>query len=141
MSNTAYRRGAGYGTTLVELVTVVAMVAILGMIAYPSYLQHLVRARRAEATAALVRIATNQERFYLQNRTYTSDLAQLGFPDLQTESGYYLISVPVANLLDFRVVAVPAPGSSQIDDADCQQFAIEDQSARFATPDPERRCW
>ena len=141
MNNAAHRRGASHGTTLVELMIVVAMVAILGMIAYPSYLQHLVRVRRTEATAALVRIATNQERFYLQNRTYTSDLAQLGFPDLQTESGYYLISVPVANSLDFRVVAVPAPGSSQIDDTDCQQFSIEDQSVRLATPDPEGRCW
>ena len=129
------------GTTLVELVTVVAMVAILAMIAYPSYLQYLQRARRTEATAALVRLAANQERFYLQNRTYTNNLAQLGFPDGQTESGYYLISIPLANAADYQVVATAAPGTSQSEDADCQQFSIDDESVRFAAPDPDGRCW
>ena len=129
------------GVTLVELLTVVAMIAILGMIGFPSYLQYMQRTRRTDATVALVRIAANQQRFYLQNKTFTADLALLGFPDARTESGYYTLSVPLANARDFRVVAAPAPGSSQAEDEDCQQFSIDADSARFATPDPNRRCW
>ena len=141
MRSVAFGVQGHQGTTLVELVTVVAMVAILAMIAYPSYLQYLQRARRTEATAALVRIAANQERFYLQNRTYTTSLAQVGFPGGQTESGYYLISIPLANAADYQVMATAAPGTSQSEDADCQQFSIDDQSVRFAAPDPDGQCW
>ncbi len=117
------------------------MVAILSLIAIPSYFQYLQRTRRTEATAALVRIATNQERFYLQNRSYTADLAQLGFPDNLTESGYYLLSIPLADAADFQIVAVPAAGSPQLDDADCQMFSIDDESVRVAAPDPDGSCW
>ena len=132
---------AAYGTTLVELMTVMAMVAILAMIAVPSYLQYLERARRTDAKTSLLRIAANQERFYLQNNTYTANLAQLGFATNQTESGYYVVSVPAANTLGFQAIALPAPGSSQTKDADCQQFSIDDQNDRIAAPDPNSRCW
>jgi type IV pilus assembly protein PilE len=129
------------GVTLVELVTVVAIIAILTVIGAPSYLQYLQRTRRTEATATLLKIATSQQRFYLQNRTFTANLALLGFPDGRTESGYYTISVPVADARDFRIVAVPAPGSAQLADEDCQQFSLDAGSARSALPDPEGRCW
>lgn len=132
---------AACGTTLVELMTVVAMVSILAMIAVPSYLQYVERARRTDAKTSLLRIAANQERFYLQNNTYTTNLAQLGFSTNQTESGYYVVSVPVANTLGFQAIAVPAPGSSQTKDDDCQQFSLDDQSDRIAAPDPNSQCW
>ena len=130
-----------HGTTLVELMIVMAMVAILAMITVPSYLQYLERARRTDAKTALLRVAANQERFYLQNNTYTTNLAQLGFLTGQTESGYYVISVPAANTIGFQAIAIPALGSSQTKDADCQQFGIDDQNGRIAAPDPNSQCW
>ncbi len=39
------------GVTLIELLVAVVIVGILGMIAYPSYTSHLVKSRRAQATA------------------------------------------------------------------------------------------
>jgi len=142
MSRMKARSGAlESGTTLVELMTALVMVAILATIAVPSYLQYLQRTRRTEAKTALLQIANNQARFYLQNNTYTSNLAQLGFPVDQTESGFYVVSVPVANALGFRAMAVPAAGSSQAGDADCQQFSIDAQSGRTAAPDPSGQCW
>ena len=138
MKNTNSR---GYGVTLVELITVVAMVAILSMIAFPNYFQYQQRARRMDAKAALQQIATNQERNYVTNLSYTSNLAQLGFSSNQTESGFYVISVPVADALSFQAIAVPAPGSRQANDSDCQQFTIDNQSTRGAAPDPDGECW
>ena len=135
------RRYRQVGMTLVELVVVVGLIAILSVIAVPGYFDYMQRARRTEARTALLRLATNQERFYIQNNTYTTNLNQLGFSTNQTESGNYLISVAAADTLGFQAMAVPAPGSAQITDTDCMQFTIDDQSDRTAMPDPDGRCW
>ena len=134
----AIRQG---GFTLVGLITAISIVAILTMIAVPNYYDYMQRARRGEAKTALLRLATNQERFYFQNDTYTSDLTQLGFVSDQTESGNYQITVASADTLGFQATAVPTPGSAQVNDVDCTQFSIDDQSVRDATPDPKGDCW
>ena len=85
-----------YGVTLMELLIVVAIIGILGAIAYPNYREFTARAKRNEARAALLKIATNQERFYLDNRSYTSDMTNLGFSvagNFKTETGSYEIDV------------------------------------------------
>ncbi len=63
------------GVTLIELVVVVAIVALLATVALPSYRQFQLRSHRVEAKAALLNLAAAQEKFYLQNNTYTTDLA------------------------------------------------------------------
>lgn len=127
--------------TLVELIVVVAIVAILSAIAFPNYSKYQQRSRRMDAKIALEQIATFQERHFVTNFTYTSNLAQLGFSSNQTESGHYVISVPTASTQSFQAIAVPAPGSGQVKDTDCQQFTIDHQSARVAAPDPDGDCW
>ena len=129
------------GMTLIELVIAVSIVSILAMVAFPSYQDYQQRARRNEARTALIRLYTNQERFYIQNRTYTTDLTQLGFANGQTESGLYALSVPAADSLGFQAMAVPAPGSIQSRDTDCSQFMIDSRSDRQAMPDPKGECW
>ena len=57
------------GVTLIELMIVIVIIAILAAVSYPSYREFTARAKRNEARAALLQIATNQERFYLQNNT------------------------------------------------------------------------
>lgn len=88
------------GVTLMELMIVVVVVGILTTIAYPGYRQYAARAKRTEAKSALLQIATMQERFYLQNNTYTTDLTSLGFPvvnNFLTGSKSYVISVTAAD--------------------------------------------
>ena len=77
------------GYTLIELMVVVVVIAILGVIGIPSYRAYMLRAQRTEAKDALVRLATNQERFYLQNNTYTADVDVLGFNGGVTDTGLY----------------------------------------------------
>ena len=84
------------GVTLLELMVVVVVVAILGMIALPSYRQYSMRAQRTEAKTALLQLATAQERFYLQNNTYTANFAALQLTGM-SENNVYTLAVPLAN--------------------------------------------
>ena len=96
------------GVTLLELMIVVVVISILTAIAYPNYRQYATRAKRTEAKAALLQIATNQERFYLQNNTYTTDLTALGFPvaaNFLTDTDSYIINVAAADANDFTAIA------------------------------------
>jgi len=128
------------GVTLVELMIVVVIVGILAAIAYPSYREFSARATRSEAKAALLKAAINQERFYLQNNQFSTDLNQLGFSDnpYTTDTGSYVISVaalePAAN---FTVTA-----TYQRDDAEsekCDEFTIDGRGVKTSDPDPD--CW
>jgi type IV pilus assembly protein PilE len=135
------------GVTLIELMTVVMVIGILGIIAMPAYRDYAMRAQRTDAKNALLRLATNQERFYLQNRRYggTADLANplLAFDPPVSEKGAYAITVPIANVQTYTATATVRTGGAidQTHDAECQSFSITAQGVRTAAPDPNRRCW
>lgn len=63
------------GFTLIELMVTVAIVAILAAIAYPSYVEQVNKSRRAEGKSAILQTASQQERFYTLNNTYSTTLA------------------------------------------------------------------
>jgi type IV pilus assembly protein PilE len=137
------RRGA-CGITLIELMIVVAIVGMLAIIAVPSYREYSLRAQRTEAKNELLRLHSNQERFYTQNgNSFTSDLTRLGYPvatNAPSESGRYLISVDSgATTLDYTARATAT--GQMASDSECQQFTINAQGVRGATPDPRGRCW
>ncbi len=134
------------GVTLLELLIVVVMIGLLGTIAVPSYRQYAMRAPRTEAKTALLRLATNQERFYLQNNTYTNNLVALGFPIGVSEKGVYTLAVLVADTNTYRATAVPTPGGGlngvgMSADVDCALFSINAEGVRAASPDPNTQCW
>jgi type IV pilus assembly protein PilE len=131
----ARRRMAG--VTLLELMIVVVVIGILGTIAIPSYRQYSIRAQRTDAKSALLRIAANEERFYLQNNTYTADMTALGFPSGETEKGFYTLAVNGAGVDAFEAVATLIGA----DDPDCARFTVNAQGVRTATPDPNTECW
>ena len=65
------------GFTLVELLITVVIIAILAAVGYPSYIDFVVRGHRQAARSALYRLADRQEQFYLDNKRYAADLAEL----------------------------------------------------------------
>ena len=96
------------GITLMELMIVVVIVGILAAVAYPNYRDFAARAKRNEAKAALLQIATNQERFYLNNNEYTDNMQNLGFnvsDNFVTETGSYNIDVAGANATSYTATA------------------------------------
>jgi type IV pilus assembly protein PilE len=132
------------GFTLIELMIALVVMAILATIAVPSYWRFVERANRADATAELLRLAAAQERFYIANNTYTANLAVppagLGGGGA-SERGYYAITVTAADANGFTIQAVPAAGSKQTNDDECQVFTINEQGTRTAGPGTVEDCW
>ena len=128
------------GITLIELIIVVVIVSILAAIAYPNYQEFTARAKRNEARAALLRLATNQERFYLNNNTFTQDLTALSFattPTWVTETGYYRVQVTAANASNFTATATYLQGGSEA--GKCLTFTIDGRGSKTSGPDTD--CW
>lgn len=132
------------GITLLELMAVVTVIGILGMIAVPTYRQYTLRAQRTEAKSALLQLASNQERFYLTNRTYSGDPTQLGFPGSLTERGSYALAIASADFdAGYSATATPRAGGA-IDmtvDAQCTSFSITATGVRTATGTTAATCW
>jgi type IV pilus assembly protein PilE len=126
---------------------VVAIVGVLAVTAIPAYRGYTQRVHRTEAKSALLSVAANQERWYLQNNTYTANFADVGFPGALSENGVYALDFTVApDTAQFTVRARPAPGGgangvSQVADVDCAEFTINQQGVRTAAPDPNGNCW
>ena len=128
------------GITLIELMIVVVIVSILAAVAYPNYQEFTARAKRNEARAALLRLATNQERFYLNNNTFTQDLTALGFattPTWDTQTGYYTIQVTAANASNFTATATYQQGGTEANK--CLTFTIDGRGSKTSSPDSD--CW
>ena len=58
------------GFTLIEMMIVVAIIGILASIAYPSYMESVLKGRRAEGRAALTELLQQQERYMTQRNLY-----------------------------------------------------------------------
>jgi type IV pilus assembly protein PilE len=127
------------GITLIELMIVVVVVSILVSIAYPNYQEFTARAKRNEARATLLRLATNQERFYLNNNTFTTDMTQIGFSSspFTTETGYYVVAVTSATPSNFSATATYQRGGSEANK--CLTFTIDGRGQK--TSAPETNCW
>jgi type IV pilus assembly protein PilE len=139
------------GVSLMELLIVVIILSVLAAVSIPSYRNYVIRTNRTEATAALLNIASNQERFYLQNNTYatnaqlsTAPPGGLGIAGT-TEGGRYTLSVPAADATGFTARAVPATGGGQTQDTACQRFDINNLGVRSALKgggtDNTAECW
>ena len=128
------------GFTLVELMIVVVIASLLALLSYPSYREFAARAKRNEAKAALLQIATNQERAYLQNNTFTQNLQTLGFPTtpiFTTQTGSYDIQVTAADAAGFTATATYKLGGTEA--TKCNSFTITGAGVRTSAPDLD--CW
>ncbi len=137
----------GRGFTLVELMIVVAIVAILAAVAYPSYLQHIRKSRRADAKAALLDLASRQERFFSIKNTYADTPDKLGYSgtaypiDVLTGSqAYYRLSVTLPTTVKFTATATPSgnQASDPCGTYSITELGVQDNSSNST---PTASCW
>ena len=140
------------GVTLIELLTVMLVLAIIASIAVPSYRRYLLRAQRSDAKTALLQTQTAEEKFLLQQNTYTANVtgglpAGLGLTGT-SERGFYNITVVLTNVAGvpgYTITAAPGAGSGQADDDKCVSFTLNEQGTRTALDsgggDNTATCW
>jgi type IV pilus assembly protein PilE len=133
----AHRHERGF--TLVDLLTTGAVVGVLAAVALPSYQAQVLRARRADAVAALTLLQAAQERRRAQFGLYSDDFAALKVASASTEA-LYTLSVQLTGPDSYRATATPLAGTPQAGDRDCPQLALQVQSG-FAQIGPSARCW
>lgn len=127
------------GMTLIELLITVAIVSILGAVAYPSYTGFVAESNRAEAKRELARVANKMEQYYVDHRTYTSDMTLLGVAadPYITETGNYSIDTSVQTAGTFTLTAT-AKSSQLSADPDCTWLSISHTGQKTAETST---CW
>jgi type IV pilus assembly protein PilE len=137
------------GVSMIELLTVVVVVAMLATISVQSYRGYLVRAHRTDATTALLRIQVAEEKYFLQNNSYTTDLASapptgLGIATV-TQNGYYNVAVAAdansTNKIATSFVATATATGGQTKDTACQTLTLNDQGQKGPTQTAVANCW
>jgi len=133
------------GFTLIELMIVVALISILAVIAIPSYDAYVLRSNRVAAKTFLNKVALDEQRYYVNNRTYAklSDLSgytadTIGIDRNQNVvtagSGIYDITVTSFSATDFTLKATAK--NRQTSDTGCTELTLDGNGAK--TP---LDCW
>ena len=81
------------GFTLIELMIVVALVSILAAVALPGYREHVRKSRRAEAQSYLLSVASRQQQFLVDTRSYSASLTDIGIAAPSSVSAAYDITL------------------------------------------------
>ena len=97
------------GFTLIELMIVVAVIGILGAIAFPSYTAYTKRAQRSAAQQLMLEIASKEEGYKLDTRSYTNQVT--GAPSLNiARQGWTCTATTCSNTsYDVAVTVVAGP--------------------------------
>jgi len=132
------------GFTLIELMIALAVLAILATIAIPSYRSYVLRAQRTDARAALLRLQASEEKFFLQNNTYTADFAALGMTQTSEHGLYKTVITLTADGMGYAAITTAVSGLGQDDDVKCANFSIDQSGTSGATgavTNPSQYCW
>jgi type IV pilus assembly protein PilE len=151
-SNSVKSRHKQRGVTLIELVVVIMIIGILAAVAVPSYRNYVVRSQRADAKDALLALASQQEKYYLQCNAYADNIANAPSCDdseLQgadsSENGWYDVTIVAADATGFTLEAEATAGENQFQDTECRTFRVTDRGIRTAQDsggaDNTEECW
>jgi len=144
------QRRLARGFTLIEVMIVVAIVAILAAVAIPSYRDYILRGQLVDGTTILSTVRADMERYYQDNRRYTSVGAFVppcasADPRTRTQ-GNFVVSCPNADLSDnpasFKLTATGSGATAgfvyTIDNTDARKTVTVGGS--WPTPSPNT-CW
>jgi len=127
------------GFTLIEVMIVVVVIAVLAAIAYPSYLQYAVRANRSAAEQLMMEIASKEQQYILDARSYSGTIGTGGLNVSSRDNWtcaatctnlFYTITVTANNAStppSFQIAADPVTASAQANDG---QLTLDNTGAK-----------
>jgi type IV pilus assembly protein PilE len=128
--------GRSKGFTLVELMIVVVIMGVLSAVIYPSYVEYVARGARGDALSGIMRVANLQEQYYLDHRSFETDMTKLGLaadPFIVDNKLYQVDSTVVGGNYTVTATAVGIQASR---DAVCKTISLTSAGAK--TPS---ECW
>ena len=129
------------GITLIELLCVITIIGILASISYPMFAEQSAKGRRASARALMYQVLQNEERFYTENNTYTTDLTALGLPNpLETDQSTHGITLAVGPTGDLTT-SVSITGTAIVPDAHCTSLTLTSANGQSGTGSQPSVCW
>jgi type IV pilus assembly protein PilE len=124
------------GFSLIELMVAIAIIGIIYGIAFPAYQEYTRTARRADGAALMDQIMQAQDRFFLNNMTYTTNLTDLGFAsagNVESEKGHYQVSaVACAGGIQECVDLVATPQGDQASDGNLTRNSQGSKTGKWA---------
>lgn len=147
------RKHRQHGVTLIELVVVMIIVGILAAVAIPSYRNYVIRSQRSDAKDAVLALATQQEKHYLQCNAYgtlldaATDCAagEVQAADVSKNGWYALTTAAPAPTTGFTATATAVNGQNQWQDTECRSFTVNQAGLRSALDaggaDNTAECW
>lgn len=146
-----------HGFTLIELLIVVTIIGVIAALALPGYDAYIQRGNRTVAKTVLSEVASRQESFFTDRKTYATTLSALGYPadtfyisksgvpSAATTGAMYSVTLPAASATSFTVTATVVAGGPQRKDTDCNTLSITNTGTKSATKkngDPgSTDCW
>ena len=144
------------GFSLIELLAALAIMSLLLALAVPAYHGHVVRARRVQGQATLLRLMQQQERYYSQNNHYLAFSSASPAPPFPWWSGDGPAASAAGSAYEIEALACPGltigqcvllramPGTSKVDaqfqDADCGILSLSSNGQRGSSG-PASHCW
>ena len=144
------------GFSLIELLSALAIMSLLLALAVPAYHGHVVRAKRVQGQAALLRLMQQQERYYSQNNRYLVFSSASPAPQLQAfpwwsgevgaaGSAYEIEALACPGMTIGQCVLLRAmPGTPRVDgqfrDSDCGVLSLS-STGRRGSSGPASHCW
>lgn len=128
------------GVTLLELMIVLVVIGILTVIAVPSYREQVNKGNRAETRALMYEVLQKEERFYSENGTFTTNLANMGYvAPLKNGRKTHVVTVAVgatgALTTSVNVTA------TALNDGKCATMTLASTQQTSATGTDPSTCW
>lgn len=126
------------GFSLVEILFVLVIIAILVIALTPVYRDYVLKSNRSDAVRSLLATQINEEKWRLNNTTYTATIANVSPTGASTSiNGYYTLAVTSASASAYTLTATAT--GTQTSDTGCTTMTLTYASGTTTTTPAV--CW